>query len=84
MNYKLIIIYENGEEESAVYPTEAIAQEHEQGIHIALGNQVQFTCIIPTNEDITIFESYSKNPIDDMDFDEDDEDYFFDIPANAF
>lgn len=27
---------------------------------------------------------YSKNPLDDIDWDEDDEDYFFDIPCNAF
>ena len=90
MNYKLTIIYENGETETAVYPTEEIAIEHENGIHIALGNQVQFTCVMPTSEPVTVFEnyitetSYSKNPLDDIDWDEDDEDYFFDIPSDAF
>lgn len=32
----------------------------------------------------TVYIGYSPNPLDDMDFDEDDEDYFFDIPADAF
>lgn len=56
MNYKLKIIYTDGTEEMAVYPSKEIAERHENGIHVALGTQVQFTCVMPTTENVTVFE----------------------------
>ena len=56
MNHKLIIIYTDKTKETAVYPSKEIAEQHEEGVHIALGNQVEFTCVVPTTEDVTVFE----------------------------
>lgn len=88
MNGKLTIIYSDNTKETAVYSSVELAEQHERDIRIALGNQISFTCVMPTCEDVTVFDvtekPYSKNPLDDMDFDEDDEDYFFDIPSDAF
>lgn len=54
MNGKLIIIYTDGTREEPVYKSVEIAEAHEQGIRIALGNQIQFTCVNPTNEAVTV------------------------------
>ena len=56
MNHKLTIIYTDKTEETAVYPSKEIAEEHEKGIHIALGTQIEFTCVMPTTDDVTVFE----------------------------
>lgn len=88
MNGKLTIIYSDNTKETAVYSSVELAEQHEKDIRIALGTNIQFTCVMSTSEDVTVYDvtekPYSANPLDDMDFDEDDEDYFFDIPNDAF
>ena len=54
MNGKLIIIYTDGAKETHVYKSVEIAEAHERGIRIALGNQIQFTCVNPTSEAVTV------------------------------
>ena len=56
MNHKLIIIYTDKTRETAVYPSKEIAEQHEEGVRIALGNQVEFTCVVSTTDDVTVFE----------------------------
>lgn len=83
MNGKLTIIYSDGTKETPIYESVEIAEQHERDIKIALGTNIQFTCVEPTSEPATITETeYSVNPLDDMDFDDDDEDYLFDIPSD--
>ena len=56
MHGKLKIIYTDKTETVVVYPTIEEAEEHEKGIRMALGNQIEFTCVMETNEPITDFE----------------------------
>jgi len=43
--YKLIILWEGGEREEALYATE---KEAEKGYYTAFGKQIFWSCIIPT------------------------------------
>lgn len=54
MNGKLIIIYSDGAKETQVYKSVEIAEAHERCIRIALENQIQFTCVKPTSEAVTV------------------------------
>lgn len=61
MNHKLTIIFTDGTMDSAVYLSKEIAETHEDGIFIALGNQVQYAYITPTTDDVTVFpENYTE------------------------
>lgn len=55
MHYKLTIFFTNGTTDTAVYPSESEAKIAEDGIFIALGNQVQYAYIVPTTDDVTVF-----------------------------
>lgn len=55
MNHKLTIIFTDGTTDSAVYLTKEKAENAEDGIFIALGNQVQYAYIAPTTDDVTVF-----------------------------
>lgn len=46
--YKLIILWEGGEREEALYATEKEAEEAEKGYYTAFGKQIFWSCIIPT------------------------------------
>lgn len=45
--WKLIVIFEDGTREEALYSTEKEAEEAEKGYHMAFGSQVFWSCVIP-------------------------------------
>lgn len=66
MNGKLIIVYSDGAKETHVYKSVEIAEAHERGIRIALGNQIQFTCVNPTSEAVTVDVDEQEKPMDEL------------------
>lgn len=49
MKYELIIIWETGERETAVYNSKEEAQNIEKGFYMAFGSQIQWTGINEVN-----------------------------------
>lgn len=45
MKYELVIIWDTGERETALYNTLEKAEKVEKGFYMAFGKQIAFTCI---------------------------------------
>ena len=46
--WKLVIIWDDGKREEALYPTEREAEKAEEGYYMAFGAQIFWSCVIPT------------------------------------
>lgn len=47
MEYELVIVWDNGDKDIYVYPTQQKAEEAEDGMRMALGNQISWSCVRP-------------------------------------
>lgn len=45
--FELVIIWSNGDKEIWEYQTEEEAKEAEEGMHVAVGNQISWSCVRP-------------------------------------